>query len=72
VCLEKRRKYWKSFASLAFSMKARLLKFGSLKAAKKVKKNKKTFKKLLTKSEKILYTPFCSLHNFYKFLADDI
>jgi hypothetical protein len=44
VCLEKQRKYRKSFEGLAFSMKARLLKFGSLKAAKKVKKIKKLLK----------------------------
>ncbi|UTY28948.1 hypothetical protein E4N76_08105 [Treponema putidum] len=53
-------------------MKTRLRKFGSLNVAKMFKKIKKTFKKHLTKSEKIMYTHFCSLHNFYEFLADDI
>ena len=33
-------------------MKVRLLKFGSLKAAKKVKKNKKTFEYVLTSNSK--------------------
>jgi len=44
VSLEKLRKHWKSFEGLVFSMKARLLKFGSLKAAKSLKKIKKLLK----------------------------
>jgi len=44
VSLEKLRKHWKSFEGLAVLMKARLLKFGSLKAAKSLKKIKKLLK----------------------------
>jgi len=68
----KAKKTLEKFCKSCSFTEGKLLKFSSLKAAKNVKKNKKTFKKHLTKSEKILYTPFCSLYNFYEFLADDI
>jgi len=68
----KSKKTLEKFCKSCNFNEGKALKFGSLKLQKMLKKIRKTFKKHLTKSEKILYTPFCSLYNFYQFLADDI